>query len=358
MYDLLIKLAPEFGMLVEEEKKNTELEVIGQLNKSVKLDEVDTVTFGLETDDGKIVKVYVKAEQAEDFEKALGEKLGEVDDIETALNQLAKDFEIVDVEWPDEAEPTNEPDTGVNDTGADVLNKDVYKNSKETAVMNKELAAEQLELGDELALSLMENTNTLESRFTTATQLMIYHTIIDLGIPEVALARNPYRAAIVRGIKDKANEMIQNSGLKSALKMFIKRSVDYDAQAKKHAEMEQPVDEVKAPALSGMPVVIAEESCDWSFSSADDKVSISCKHLTMELGDEELEKLIKGITNKDAVVVRDDEDRMQKFVFSPRGSSVLVKRVGSTDGYMMSSKDVDSLLSSITPEKPEGKEEE
>lgn len=63
-------------------------------------DEVDTVPFGLETDDGKIVKVYVNAEQADKFEEAMKNMLGLEDDIEEAINRLTSDFDIVDVVWP------------------------------------------------------------------------------------------------------------------------------------------------------------------------------------------------------------------------------------------------------------------
>jgi hypothetical protein len=71
------------------------LERAGELN-----DEVDTVPFGLETDDGDIVKVYVNAEQADAFEEKMKEMLGIEDDIEEAINKLAQDFDIVDVVWP------------------------------------------------------------------------------------------------------------------------------------------------------------------------------------------------------------------------------------------------------------------
>ncbi len=65
-------------------------------------DEVDTVPFGLETDDGDIVKVYVNAEQADAFEEAMKKLLGIEDDIEDAINKLALEFDIVDVVWPKE----------------------------------------------------------------------------------------------------------------------------------------------------------------------------------------------------------------------------------------------------------------
>jgi len=75
-------------------------------------DEVDTVPFGLETDDGKIVKVYVNAEQADKFEEAMKNMLGLEDDIEEAINRLTTEFDIVDVVWPksDDADGDGVPD--------------------------------------------------------------------------------------------------------------------------------------------------------------------------------------------------------------------------------------------------------
>lgn len=63
-------------------------------------DEVDTVPFGLETDDGQIVKVYVNAAQADQFEEKMSAMLGMEDDIEEAINRLTTEFDIVDVVWP------------------------------------------------------------------------------------------------------------------------------------------------------------------------------------------------------------------------------------------------------------------
>lgn len=71
------------------------LERAGELN-----DEVDTIPFGLETDDGDIVKVYVNVEQADAFEEKMKAMLGVEDDIEEAINKLAQEFDIVDVVWP------------------------------------------------------------------------------------------------------------------------------------------------------------------------------------------------------------------------------------------------------------------
>jgi len=69
----------------------------------------DTTAFGLEDEDGQIVKVYVKSDQAEDFEQALAVALAgedENDDDENSSTEIAevifklKDrFEIIDVDW-------------------------------------------------------------------------------------------------------------------------------------------------------------------------------------------------------------------------------------------------------------------
>lgn len=231
------KLKKEFGFLNEADEDNSHIEdqVIGQLDRSAKLDEVDTVTFGLETDDGKIVKVYVNAEQADEFEKALSEKLGEIDDIEEVLNELSKDFEIIDVEWPDQPKEGEEEEEEVEDgqpetDGSEIMNQKVWnKKSEGRAKISKdESFAEDLNFGERATLTIMEATegNTIEGRLTTATQLLIYHAILELGIPEIALNKSPYKSSIVQSIKERATDMQKDPEVKTALKMFVQRAID------------------------------------------------------------------------------------------------------------------------------------
>ena len=90
-------------------------EVSNYLERAAELnDEVDTVPFGLETDDDKIVKVYVNAEQADAFEDALKQLLGVEDDIEEAINRLATEFDIIDVVWPKDDSDTVDPEAPVD----------------------------------------------------------------------------------------------------------------------------------------------------------------------------------------------------------------------------------------------------
>jgi hypothetical protein len=87
-------------------------------------DEVDTITFGMELDDDKIVKVYVNAEDADGFEEFLSELLGKIDDIEEVINQASDKYDIVDVEWPAGLDTDTEDNTdsseSMDDAEADI----------------------------------------------------------------------------------------------------------------------------------------------------------------------------------------------------------------------------------------------
>ena len=250
----LHKIGQDFGFLAEEENE-AEQQVMNRLDRSVKLDEVDTITFGLETDDGKIVKVYVKVDQADDFEKALADKLGEIDDIEEVLNELSKEYDIVDVEWPTE-DPTGDDDVDEDD-GSDALNKKVYDNPKEKAEADRTMKPklEGLSMGERLTIDINEgaDSGSLESRFTTASQLMVYHALLELGIPELALSRSAFRAAIMKNIKSKALELSGSPTMKSALKTFINRSIDYEDKAEKNkSALGGKKDDVKESLTEGV----------------------------------------------------------------------------------------------------------
>ena len=104
---------------VEDEKFDS-ADVISKLKKAEKRAtyEDDTKGFALEDDNGQIVKVYVAAEQAEEFERALGAALnGQSDggsedeigvegqstqlEIAEVLFNLKDRFTVVDVDWPE-----------------------------------------------------------------------------------------------------------------------------------------------------------------------------------------------------------------------------------------------------------------
>lgn len=84
------------------------------LEQRDKEDYQNTTTFGLEDDDGQVVRVRVKSEQAQEFEKALqsfmmdSEENEELPEIAEILFKLKDQFDIVDVEWPEIVEDEEE----------------------------------------------------------------------------------------------------------------------------------------------------------------------------------------------------------------------------------------------------------
>lgn len=96
--------------------------VHNKLEKAADDEEVETVTFGLETDDGKIIKVYVAVEDADAFEEELGKRLGEEDNIENLIDDLSTEYDIVDVDWGEEEDEEEEDSS---EDGSDSLNDKV-----------------------------------------------------------------------------------------------------------------------------------------------------------------------------------------------------------------------------------------
>lgn len=72
----------------------------------------NTRGFALENDDGSIVKVFVRLDQADDFEQALSKELYDADEegieIPEVLFNLRQHFEIVDIEWGNKSIPEDE----------------------------------------------------------------------------------------------------------------------------------------------------------------------------------------------------------------------------------------------------------
>lgn len=84
------------------------------LENKEKIDQRDTVAFGLEDEDGNTVRVTIRQEQAQDFERALQGMMAsqEVDEpvpeIAEILFKMKDQFDIVDVQWPNIAEDEEE----------------------------------------------------------------------------------------------------------------------------------------------------------------------------------------------------------------------------------------------------------
>lgn len=106
--------APNMNDSKSQQRNFDSAEVIAKLKgleRKEETDHRDTVSFGLEDDEGGVVRVTVKQEQAEDFEKALQSLMvdrddedGEIPEIAEILFKLKDHFDIIDVQMPEVSE--------------------------------------------------------------------------------------------------------------------------------------------------------------------------------------------------------------------------------------------------------------
>lgn len=120
----------EVGFLLMRNTINTDGQVTGSdvndyLERAQDLnDQVESVGFAVETDDGDIIKIYVSVNDADKFEEQLSKLLGLEGDVEEAINQLAQEYDIVDVIWPQDPDGggENDPDADLSiDDAGDVF---------------------------------------------------------------------------------------------------------------------------------------------------------------------------------------------------------------------------------------------
>lgn len=121
-------------------------DVVSKLDAAQKKSKIekDTRTFGLEDDKGNVVRVYVRSDQAEEFETALEQLLAGSDEnddkqntsmeIAEVLFKLKDKFDIVDVNWgdvPQDEEEEQEVEGGEGQEGQEGQDGDESKNGKE-----------------------------------------------------------------------------------------------------------------------------------------------------------------------------------------------------------------------------------
>jgi len=122
-------LLARFNSKVHEGVEDTDAgfdqsEVISKLKgleTKEKTDTRDIATLGIEDDDGQVVRVSVRNDQASEFEKALQSAIADAGEDEDAkeiaevLYKLKDHFDIVDVEWPEVQEDEEEGDEQFGD---------------------------------------------------------------------------------------------------------------------------------------------------------------------------------------------------------------------------------------------------
>jgi hypothetical protein len=326
------RLAGEFGLT-----ENVDQNISDQLKKAQKLDSVDTVTFGLETDDSKIVKVFVNAKDADKFEKIMADCLGSTDSIEEAINKAAAEVDIVDVEWPEDDADDDADDEAPEDDGSEIMDPKVYGNKNEKAE-KKTVAKKEIEEGVDIhdmsygeRFALNEDSGSISSRMTTVNQQLVYQAILDLGMPEVALDRSPYRGAIIKGLKTAAIELQHNGSAKQAIKIFIKKRIDDIKHDKNHEAPPSPTagkkdhkNDHKKVDESVQAIVEAVTENELVMSEAEDGMLLTCNGIEITLSTEELERALKAIAERATTVIG-------AVTLSPRGSALSIKLRGKPE---------------------------
>ena len=268
-------------------------EVHDQLDKAAKEDDMDAQCFGLEMEDGKVVKVYVKQEQAEDFEEAMSKRLGEDDDIETALEELGKEFEILEIVWPD-GDEEEEEDLGDDeeseeeeDDGGDSLNANVDYEDEEPK------AEQRLTLGQRFAKRLTELKWSDE----------------DTG--EYERARNE---ANPRGQDD------EDSG---------------DDIPDEHEDGDAHAPKPEAPQATKSSWKV-EKNEKGGLLIANDRFSI-------ELDEDEALELMNAVTDKKIARFKNEHGKVV-YVFTPKGSDYILKTPEYQGGFRLPKDVVDKFL--------------
>ena len=179
-------------------------DVARHIDLQSKSEEYDCVTFGVETNAGKVIKVYVQSDQADDFEKKLADSLLEKNaDLEDIFNELNRDFNIVDIVWPNEKTNDNHDKTLqdlLNDkddiSGTESLNPNVKYESKLSSFLTKKYMIEAI--ADEIStdnkpeeqVKIQKNNNDNNDIKLSGLGSSIYFVLLEIGLPEKIITDN------------------------------------------------------------------------------------------------------------------------------------------------------------------------
>jgi hypothetical protein len=245
---------------------------------------MDAQCFGLEMEDGKVVKVYVKNNDAEGFEEAMSKRLGEDDDIQTALDELGKEFEIVQVIWPDEdndlkqtddsnSEEEEEENEDAEDDGSESMNKNVKWDDEKN---------ESLTIGQRFAKRLTE------------------------------------------------------------LKWTDEEAGEYAAAKAKDPADDEPAEETPEPDDS-KPKAPQGADAKWKIEKDEKGMTISNDRFSIELDDDETLDLLNKIADKKIARFKNEQGKVI-YVFSPRGSDYILKTPEYQGGFRIPADVVNKMM--------------
>lgn len=224
--------------------------------------EVDTVVFGLETDDNEIVKVYVACPDADAFEQAMAERLGTEDDLEDVIAELAQEYDIVDVEWPDSDEKEEEgdeeeeePETQ-NSAGEESSEAETELNFDKPVVAKEQMEDNMTTLGERFKARIISSTlveakeerqwpteiDEFAKTLTTPAQEAILYLITLFGLPREVLASRKSISEFRHNLYKASKEYAKNQTLKIWINKLTK---ELDNSGRKEDEEDGKKKDVK-----------------------------------------------------------------------------------------------------------------
>lgn len=263
--------------------------VHSQLDKAATDDEIDAQCFGLEMEDGKVVKVYVKQEDAEAFEEAMSARLGEDDDIKTALEELGKEFEIVEIVWPDEDEEENSEE----DEDGEEEDEEAEEDGDGSDSMNDAVDY------DDAKKESVQAPMTIGQRFAA-----------------------------------KLNELKWTDEEKSEYDRAANKDVSND-EGGEEEELPDP-DEPKEMAPQGA-------SSAWTIDKDEAGIKIANDRFSIELDDDEMMELMNAIADKKIARFKNEHGKVV-YVFSPRGSEYILKTPEYQGGFRLPKDIVNKIM--------------
>jgi len=241
-------------LVTEDSSTFDPADVISKLKASEKSAEADqdVVKFGLEDEEGNIVKVSVRSDQAEDFQHALEEELARVNDgededvaivstteIAEVLFELKDKFDIVDVEWgtiPEDEEVDQ-------DVEGENLDSDAGMEGGEEDLGDEEGMDDEMVADDE-----MDGEGAAASALTQVINMMQSDSAAKQAEAEAEKAK--WEAESAKYASQAASEKVRQEEEILDMETYNKAQADSDKEAKTLAQLAKYKHDMKGDAVA------------------------------------------------------------------------------------------------------------
>ncbi len=259
-------------------------DILNYLDNAAKEEEFETIKFGLETDDGDFILVYVDVNDAAEFENELSELLGEEDDIEELLTTLDKKYNIVDVEWPEDDDVSGETSgEGTEEEDDEILSQidDILNDLPESTGMSESQIKDMLLLDEDEEITPELKKLGVYDKYS----LLGYNILQGIGVPDKMIQLIFQRfPSFKRDLKQKMLDMGGSNRTKIAMALGINESMSVDEDCISNSDGEVEVE-------------IYPEF-----------ISMDCKDFYIELDLVEFDQFVEAIGNKEDTIFKGDLD--------------------------------------------------